>query len=147
MQGRMCPIRSVGVCLGAMIRKQWLESLYHLGSHPFLRVEALCYHFICSPDYPSVWLVSLVSFSPLTQWFQREMKESGLNLPSVTQAPCLPLSPTVVSISALFILHPLFLPFSHMQTRHRHSLVCCPSAAHYQKRLAPTYLETINHSV
>lgn len=46
-------------------------------------------------------------------------------------------SPTVVSMSALFILHPLFSPFSHIQTRDGHSLVCCPSALPYQKGWPP----------
>lgn len=42
---------SSGVCLEVMIRKQWLESVYHLGLRPFLRVGALycqCWSFSMS---------------------------------------------------------------------------------------------------
>lgn len=63
-----------------MIRKQWLVSVYDLGSHPLLRVGALSYQFQFSFmfDYLSVWLVSSVSYSPMTKCFQEEMKEHGL---------------------------------------------------------------------
>lgn len=66
-----------------------------------------------------------------------KLVNASLNLSCVTMAPRLPLSPTVVSMSALFILHPLFSLFSHIQTRDGRSLVCCPSALPYQKGWPP----------
>lgn len=69
--------------------------------------------------------------------FLHKLANNSLNLPSFTLAPRLPLSPTGVSMSALFILYPLFSPFSHIQTRDGHSLVCCPSALPYQKGWPP----------
>lgn len=57
-----------------------------------------------------------------------------LTSPFVTLVPRLPSSPTVISTSALFILHSLF---SHIQTCNGLSLVCCPSAWPYQKGWPP----------
>lgn len=145
---RMCSIRVAGVGPGAMIRKQWLESFgfppFPESRGPFLPISVFLYIF------PIICLTGWSARSASAKWHSvskeklkslalslHKLADVSLNLSSVTLAPRLPLSPTVVSMSALFILHPLFSPFSHIQTRDGHSLVCCPSALLYQKGRPP----------
>lgn len=156
MQGRMCPIRIVGVRLEAMIRKQWLVSVYDLGSHPFLRVGSLSCQFQFSFMFAWLSFCLVGQLQPNDKVFSRGNERARpyfyTNLPTspltffqslwhsvcpciLLWFPCLPFSSFILSFLSLF---------THTDTRR--SLPCLLSVSTaLSKRLAPTYLEIINH--
>lgn len=124
-----------------MIRKQWLKSVYHLGPHPFLRVGALLLPVLVLEFVsPIIFLSGWWAWSDSARWrsaFKGTWKSVALFLHKLTDASFNLQSPTVVSLSALFILHSLFSHFSHIETCDGHSLVRCPSTLPYQKGWPP----------
>lgn len=141
-------VSSFGVCLGIMIRKQWLKSVYHLGPHPFPRVGALCCHFWFFSTLASLSLSLAGEFGQLQPTDKLLSKgherawpcfHTRWPIPPLTSplSPWHPVSYCGFHVCPLHPSFPFFSPFSHIQTHGGHSLVFCPSALPYQKGWPP----------